>query len=83
MTLFSKVLGVSLLVFSTITLAASPAGLWKSIDDKTGKPRSLIRVNEANGTYSAVEKKVYARMTLVTHYVTNVRTNVRAKKLLV
>ena len=57
MTLFSKVLGVSLLVFSTITLAASPAGLWKSIDDKTGKPRSLIRVNEANGTYSAVVEK--------------------------
>ena len=57
MTLFSKILGVSLLVFSTITLAASPAGLWKSIDDKTGKPRSLIRVNEANGTYSAVVEK--------------------------
>ena len=57
MTLFSKILGVSLLVFSTITLAASPAGLWKSIDDKTGKPRSLIRVNESNGTYSAVVEK--------------------------
>lgn len=57
MTLFSKILGVSLLVFSTITLAASPAGLWKTIDDKTGKPRSLIRVNEANGTYSAVVEK--------------------------
>ena len=57
MTLFSKILGVSLLVFSTITLAVSPAGLWKSIDDKTGKPRSLIRVNEANGTYSAVVEK--------------------------
>lgn len=57
MTLFSKILSVSLLIFSTITLAASPAGLWKSIDDKTGKPRSLIRVNEANGAYSAVVEK--------------------------
>jgi uncharacterized protein (DUF2147 family) len=57
MTLSSKIIGLSLLFFSTITLAASPAGLWKSIDDKTGKPRSLIRINEVDGTYSAVVEK--------------------------
>ena len=43
------------LVFSNMVIAQnlSPVGLWKSIDDKTGKPRSLIRINENNGEYSA------------------------------
>ena len=36
---------------------ATPAGLWKSIDDKSGKPRSLIRITENNGEYSAVVEK--------------------------
>ncbi|MFV1921147.1 MAG: DUF2147 domain-containing protein [Methylotenera sp.] len=35
----------------------TPAGLWKSIDDKTNKPRSLIRISEHNGEYSAVIEK--------------------------
>ena len=55
--LLFKIVGLSLLFFSTLTLAASPAGLWKSIDDKTGKPRSLIRIMEADGAYSAVVEK--------------------------
>jgi uncharacterized protein (DUF2147 family) len=55
--LFAKIIGLSILFFSTITLAATPAGLWKTIDDKTGKPRSLIRINEADGAYSAVVEK--------------------------
>ncbi len=36
---------------------STPAGLWKSIDDNTGKPRSLIRISEHNGEYSAVVEK--------------------------
>ena len=36
---------------------ATPAGLWKNIDDKTGKPRSLIRIIENNGDFSAVVEK--------------------------
>ena len=52
-----KIVGISLLFFSTITLAASPTGLWKSIDDKTGKPRSLIRISEDNGVYIGVVEK--------------------------
>ena len=55
--LFIKIIGLSLLFFSTITLAVSPAGLWKSIDDKTGKPRSLIRISEDKGVYSGVVEK--------------------------
>ena len=47
------------LVFSNMVIAQnlSPVGLWKSIDDKTGKPRSLIRINENNGEYSAAIEK--------------------------
>jgi uncharacterized protein (DUF2147 family) len=52
-----KFLGIFCLLFSTLSLAATPAGLWKSVDDKTGKPRSLIRITESNGLYSAVVEK--------------------------
>jgi len=48
-----------LVTFSNITIAQnlSPVGLWKTIDDTTGKPRSLIRINENNGELSAVVEK--------------------------
>jgi len=29
----------------------TPVGLWKTVDDKTGKPRSIVRVYEENGQY--------------------------------
>jgi uncharacterized protein (DUF2147 family) len=29
---------------------ASPVGLWKNIDDVTGKPKALIRISENKGT---------------------------------
>lgn len=35
----------------------SPVGLWKMIDDRTGNPRSLIRIVERNGTYQGVIEK--------------------------
>ncbi|ELX12596.1 MULTISPECIES: DUF2147 domain-containing protein [Oxalobacteraceae] len=28
---------------------ASPVGLWKNIDDVSGKPKALIRITESNG----------------------------------
>ncbi len=37
--------------------ADSPAGLWQSIDDKTGQPRSLIRIEENNGTLTGTVEK--------------------------
>ena len=36
--------------------ADSPAGLWQTRDDD-GKPTGYIRINEADGTYSAVIEK--------------------------
>jgi len=55
----------------TLTLAAallssparaddtSPAGLWKNIDDASGKPRALIRIGESNGTLQGKIEKVF------------------------
>ncbi len=42
-----------------LSLAATdtPAGLWQTIDDASGKPRSLVRINENDGEYSATIEK--------------------------
>jgi len=41
-------------VLSAIRLAAAgpemtPVGLWRTVDDKTGKPRGIVRIYEQNG----------------------------------
>ena len=38
--------------------AASPAGLWKTVDDKTKKEKSLVRIVESNGVYTGKVEKV-------------------------
>lgn len=38
---------------------ASPAGLWKNVDDASGKPRALIRITESNGTLQGKIEKVF------------------------
>ncbi len=53
LSLIAVFLGLSLNAFA----APSAAGLWKTIDDKTGKPRSLIRITEFHGKASAVVEK--------------------------
>lgn len=51
-------LGFALSLSQTLWAAeATPAGLWKTIDDTINKPRSLIRITEQNGVYSAVVEK--------------------------
>lgn len=37
----------------------SPVGLWKNIDDITGKPKALIRIVEANGEVRGKIEKLY------------------------
>lgn len=37
----------------------SPAGLWKSIDDDTGKPKALIRITESNGEWQGKIEKLF------------------------
>ena len=38
---------------------ASPVGVWKSIDDKTKKERSIIRITEVNGELQGVVEKIF------------------------
>ena len=47
-----------LLAFAGFPVAASyaadlqsPVGLWKTIDDKTGKPRAIVRIYVEDGKY--------------------------------
>jgi uncharacterized protein (DUF2147 family) len=47
----------ALLLFPALCFAASPVGLWKTIDDKTGKEKSLVRITESGGVLSgSIEK---------------------------
>ncbi|MDR3480078.1 MAG: DUF2147 domain-containing protein [Burkholderiaceae bacterium] len=38
---------------------ASPVGLWKNIDDETGKPKALIRITESNGELKGKIEKLF------------------------
>jgi uncharacterized protein (DUF2147 family) len=40
--------------------SASPIGLWKSIDDVSGKPRALIRITESKGTLQGKIEKLFS-----------------------
>lgn len=39
----------------------SPIGLWKTIDDQTGKPRGLVRITETNGEYQGRVEKSFPK----------------------
>jgi uncharacterized protein (DUF2147 family) len=46
-----------LLAVSAAMAQATPAGLWKSVDDSTGKERSLVRITGTGGVYAGrIEK---------------------------
>ena len=44
---------------SASAFAATPVGLWKTIDDNTGKVRSLVRVTNVNGEYKGTIEKLF------------------------
>jgi len=37
---------------------STPAGVWKTIDDATGKEKSLVRIVETNGAYTGKIEKL-------------------------
>src|SRR5258708_36400086 len=39
----------------------SPTGLWKTIDDNTGKPRGLVRIIKVNGEYLGKVEKIFSK----------------------
>jgi uncharacterized protein (DUF2147 family) len=38
---------------------ASPVGVWKTIDDQSGKPKSLIRITERGGEFRGKIEKLF------------------------
>lgn len=48
----SLVSGLLTLCLSPLTLAASPLGIWKTIDDNSGKAKSYVTIFEENGKLS-------------------------------
>lgn len=45
----SIVVSAIMLAATTVNAQTTPAGLWKTIDDESGKPKALVRVYENNG----------------------------------
>lgn len=39
----------ALLVFSAAAYAQSPVGMWRTIDDETGEPKSIVEIYEQDG----------------------------------
>lgn len=44
---------------SAMAQQASPVGLWKNIDDESGKPKALIRITESNGELKGRIEKLF------------------------
>jgi len=56
-TLFS----CAIMLFVSTLLASNPVGVWKSVDDETGKEKSHIKIFEKNGLlYGNIEKLLMA-----------------------
>jgi hypothetical protein len=52
------VLVVTLSLLAQFSLADdSPVGLWKTVDDKTNQPRSIVRIVEENGELKGIVEK--------------------------
>jgi uncharacterized protein (DUF2147 family) len=56
----SLLVAATLMVVSSLAAAAdSPAGTWRSIDDKTKLERSIITITEENGELKGVVEKLF------------------------
>lgn len=42
----------------TASLAASPVGYWKTVDDVTGQTKSIVKIEEANNVVSGTVSKL-------------------------
>ena len=46
--------------FTSVALADStPSGLWRTIDDQSGKEKSLVRIAEVNGEFRGTIEKLF------------------------
>jgi uncharacterized protein (DUF2147 family) len=53
--------GALLVATTAFADSNSPEGLWRTVDDKTGKERSLVRITEASGVYEGKVEKLLNR----------------------
>ncbi|PZO12968.1 MAG: DUF2147 domain-containing protein [Burkholderiales bacterium] len=57
--MIKTVVSTTLLLASLSAFAQmSPVGLWKTIDDDSGKEKSLVRIKETNGVFSGTIEKL-------------------------
>lgn len=53
------ILSAALLLPLLAHAQTSAIGLWKTIDDETGKPKSLVRISEVNGEFQGKIEKLF------------------------
>jgi uncharacterized protein (DUF2147 family) len=58
-TLIHASLIASLLAAPAVWAQDTPVGLWKTIDDHTGKPSALVRISEDQGVISGKIEKLF------------------------
>jgi uncharacterized protein (DUF2147 family) len=53
----------ALLLAATVAVAQAPtaAGRWKTIDDKTGVPRSVVAIEDKNGVFEGRIERIFFR----------------------
>ena len=51
---------LSIVAGSVYADTASPVGLWRSVDDKTGRDRALVRIVENGGVYEGRIEKIFS-----------------------
>lgn len=57
--LFAAVLAAACFVAGLAWAQASPVGLWRTVDEETGKPKALVRISEDNGVYNGRIEKLF------------------------
>ena len=50
---------LALLCSAAFAADLSASGLWRTIDDRTGKPRGLVRITEVNGEFQGKLQKTF------------------------
>lgn len=57
--IYAALIGAAFASLPAFADSGSPVGLWKNIDDKTGKAKAEVRITEANGVLQGKIEKLY------------------------
>ena len=58
------IISIAILLIAILSLhanEASPAGLWKTIDDDTGQAKGLVRIREVNSRFEGKVEKIFPK----------------------